>query len=95
MMDIRYFDLALALIALEGAGLIALRLWRGAGPRPAALVANLASGAFLIVTARALALGAGGSWTLAALTCALLAHAFDIAARWERGPKQEGWVDNA
>jgi hypothetical protein len=83
-MDPRFFDLALVLLALEGAGLTAWRLWRGAGPRPVALAANLAAGACLIAAARALALGASGFWVLGALTGALLAHALDLAARWER-----------
>jgi len=42
-LDPRFFDLALALIALEGAALLAWRRMKGEGPEPRALVANLAA----------------------------------------------------
>ncbi len=85
--DPRWLDLALALIALEGAGLLAWRLAVGEGPRPGALVANLAAGAFLLIVARELVTGGGALATIAALTAALVAHGFDLASRWERKPK--------
>ena len=82
--DPRLVDLALALIALEGAALIAWRLANGAGPRPAPLIANLLAGAMLLLVARDLLTGAGALATGAALTAALVAHLADLAARWER-----------
>jgi hypothetical protein len=85
--DPRWLDLALALIALEGAGLLAWRLATGQGPKPAGLIANLAAGAFLLIVARELLTGAGALAALAALTAALVAHGFDLAGRWERKPK--------
>ena len=85
--DPRFLDLALGLIVLEGVGLIAVRIFKGIGPRPVTLVANLAAGAFLILVARDLMTGAGAVWTVAALTAALVAHGVDLAARWERKPK--------
>ena len=83
-LDPRFFDLALALIALEGAALLAWRRMKGEGPEPRALVANLAAGALLLLVARALLTGASALWTVAALTAALVAHGLDLAARWER-----------
>lgn len=68
-------------------GLIAWRRLRGAGPRPLALLATLASGALLLVVARALMTGASPLWTVSALTAALVAHGLDIAVRWERKPQ--------
>jgi len=82
--DPRLVDLALALIALEGVALLAWRLAKGAGPRPVSLIANLLAGAFLLLVARDLLTGAGPLATGAALTAALVAHVFDLAARWER-----------
>jgi hypothetical protein len=84
-----FLDLALALIALEGIALIAWRRLKGEGPRPAALIANLAAGAFLLIVARELWIGAGGIWIAAPLTAALVAHGFDLVARWERKPRPE------
>ena len=81
--DPRLIDLALALIALEGFALVAWRRVRGAGPRPAALIANLLAGAMLLLVARDLLTEAGAFATGAALTAALVAHGFDLAARWE------------
>jgi len=84
-----FIDLALALIVLEGVALIAWRRLRGEGPRPGALIANLAAGAFLLIVARELWIGAGGVWIAAPLTAALLAHGFDLVARWEHKPKPD------
>jgi hypothetical protein len=83
-MDPRFLDLALTVIALEGIVLIAWRRIKGEGPKPGALIANLAAGALLLVAAREGLAGASALWTGAALAGALVAHGFDIAARWER-----------
>jgi hypothetical protein len=84
-----FLDLALALIVLEGVALIAWRRLRGEGPRPGALIANLAAGAFLLIVARELWIGADGVWIAAPLTAALVAHGVDLVARWENKPKPE------
>jgi hypothetical protein len=89
VIDLRFIDLALLLIALEGVALIAWRWLKGAGPRPGALIANLAAGAFLLIVARELWIGAGGLWIAAPLTGALIAHGFDLVARWEHKPKPD------
>ncbi len=65
--DLRFLDLALLLIVIEGVGLIVWRRVKGGGPRPAALIANLAAGAFLLIVARELWMGAGGVWIAAPL----------------------------
>jgi hypothetical protein len=78
-----YIDLALAMIGVEGLALLAWRARTGKGPAPRALIANLTAGACLLLVARALLTGAGALPTLAALTLALAAHIFDLAARWE------------
>jgi hypothetical protein len=82
--EMRWLDFALALIALEAMALLAWRWTTGAGPR--ALIANLAAGGLLLLVARELAAG-GGLAAGAALTAALVAHGFDLAARWEHRPK--------
>jgi hypothetical protein len=86
--DPRLIDLALALIALEGVALLGWRLTKGAGPRPAALIANLLAGALLLFVARELLTGAGALAIGAALAAALVAHGIDLAARWESGPRK-------
>src|SRR6202012_304242 len=86
--DPRFLDLALGLIALEGLGLISWRLATGTGPPSWALGANLAAGAVLLRVARGLSTGAGACAIPAALAAALVAHGLDLAARWERRPKQ-------
>jgi hypothetical protein len=87
--DLRFIDLALLLIAIEGVALIAWRRLKGGGPRPVALIANLAAGAFLLIVARELWIGAGGVWIAAPLAAALVAHGFDLVARWEHKPKPD------
>ena len=82
-----YIDLALGIIGVEGVGLLAWRAKTGGGPAPRALIANLAAGASLLLLARALITDAGAMATLGALTLALSAHLFDLAARWERRPR--------
>jgi len=89
MNPVGILDLALALIAIEGVALLAWRRLKGEGPRPAALIANLAAGAFLLIVARELWSGAGGVWIATPLTAALVAHGFDLVARWEHKPKPE------
>jgi hypothetical protein len=84
------FDVALALIGVEGLTLLAWRARTGKGPAPRALIANLTAGACLLLVARALVTGAGAFATLVPLTLALIAHVFDLAARWESGPRASG-----
>ena len=83
-LDPRFLDLALTVIALEGAFFLLWRRLRGEGPQPRAFVANLAAGALLLVAARSSLLGVSAIWTGAALAGALAAHVVDLKARWER-----------
>lgn len=85
--DPRYIDFALAMIGVEGLALLAWRAWTGRGPAPRALIANLSAGACLLLVARDLLTGASALATLVALTLALAAHVFDLAARWEGVPR--------
>jgi hypothetical protein len=89
VVDPRYIDFALAIIALEGLALLAWRAKSGNGPAPRALIANLAAGACLLFVARALLTGAGAVATLVALILALAAHIFDLVSRWERAPEAD------
>ena len=83
-LDPRFLDLALMFIALEGAFLFAWRKLRGNGPQPKSFMANLAAGALLLIAARSFLLDVSAIWTGAALAGALVAHVFDLKARWEQ-----------
>lgn len=85
-LDPRLVDLALALIALEGLGLLAFRAWTARGPAPIALIANLLAGGFILVALRSTLAGADLVWIGAALAASLLAHVVDLASRWEARP---------
>ena len=85
-MNTVFIDVALAMIGVEGLALLAWRARTGRGPAPRALIANLTAGACLLLVARALLNGAGPLATLVPLTLALVAHVFDLAARWEGAP---------
>jgi hypothetical protein len=85
--DVRWLDLALAMIAFEAMALLAWRWATGRGPKSLALIANLAAGAFLVIVARELVAGGGALVAVAALSAALVAHGLDLAARWESQPK--------
>lgn len=80
----RAIDLVLALLALETAGLLALRRWRGVGPRPGAVLAFAASGAALMLALRAALTGAAWPAIALWLCVAFIAHGLDLALRWPR-----------
>jgi hypothetical protein len=86
-MNAGFIDAVLALIGVEGLGLLIWRAKTGTGPAPRALIANLAAGACLLLVVRALITGAGLIATFVPMTLALVAHGLDLAARWERTPK--------
>lgn len=78
----RIVDLILVLVAVEGAALIVARRITARGPSPTQILANLSAGAALLLATRSAL--AGEAWTLTAawLGAALLAHAWDLMARW-------------
>ncbi|WP_424360943.1 hypothetical protein [Methylocystis parvus] len=78
-----FVDAILALVALEAAGILALRAFRGAGPEPVAFLCNLFAGAFLLLALRH-ALAGGSVYAIAlSLAFALAAHLADLALRWD------------
>lgn len=80
----RAIDWILGLVAVEAALALALRAARR-GPAIVSFMANLLSGAFLLVALRnALAGGSAASISLC-LTAGLIAHLADVYCRWERG----------
>jgi len=81
-------DLILAAMALEAIVLLALR-WRfGGGVAPSGLVANLLSGAGLLLALRLVLSGAALAPIAACLLLALAAHVTDLALRWQRAPQK-------
>jgi hypothetical protein len=86
-----FLDLVLAGVLVEGALLLAYRRWTGRGPAPWAVLANLASGASLMLALR-VTLAAGtlphdaGIVVALCLSIALVAHVADLAGRWDSGP---------
>jgi hypothetical protein len=85
----RLVDVVLALVALEGLALVVLHRATGRGPRPADLLANLLSGAFLLLALRSALVGAWWGWTALCLAAALLAHAADLLPRLRRHPGRD------
>jgi len=82
----RIADLVLAVLALEAAGLVLLRLrGRGGVPLPDVLWFT-ASGAFLVLALRAALTGADWRWIGVALTGAFLTHLMDLRRRWSPPP---------
>ena len=79
----RIVDLLLALIILECAILWAYRRASGRGVPTSALIANLTSGACLLLGLRAALTGAGWEWVALWLAAALIAHLNDLHSRWD------------
>ena len=75
-------DIILALIMVEGVVLLLVRVKRGRGPSPAAIIANLAAGAMLMLALRSVLVAAQWNETALWLLAALLAHLADLALRW-------------
>ncbi|GJD51637.1 hypothetical protein OPKNFCMD_4392 [Methylobacterium crusticola] len=82
----RLIDLVLALVAVEAVLLLAWRRRAGHGPAPASLVANLASGACLMLALRAALTGADWRWLALALVGSLIAHLADLGLRLGAAP---------
>ena len=78
----RIADLILALVVLEGAGLLLLHKLTGLGVPAPQLIPNLAAGATLVLALRSALLGQPWFVTALWLALALLAHGADLIARW-------------
>ena len=77
-------DAILVLVGLEALLLLALRARRGGGPAPASLLANLASGAALMLSLRAALTGAAWPAVAGWLTVSLFAHLAEMTLRFRR-----------
>ena len=78
-------DAIIALVAVEG---IVLAVWRartGGGLTVAGTLANLSSGAALLLALRMAITGGLSASVLALLSVALIAHVADLASRWKAG----------
>ena len=78
----RVVDLILVLVALEALALLGWRLARRRGPSVAMLLANLASGAALMLAVRAALTGAHWIAVAAFLLAALAAHVTEMCLRF-------------
>jgi hypothetical protein len=81
--DVRIVDAIIALVAIEAVVLILWRALTGGGLPVAGALANLSSGAALLLALRMALTGASSISVLALLSVALVAHIADLASRWE------------
>lgn len=78
----RIVDIILALVLLEAAVLLLARARVARGPSPAAIIANLAAGAMLMLALRSSLVAAQWTQTALWLLAALAAHLADVILRW-------------
>jgi hypothetical protein len=78
-------DAIIALVAVEAVVLVLWRAITGGGLPVAETLANLSSGAALLLAIRMAITGALSTSVLALLSVALIAHVADLASRWEAG----------
>lgn len=76
----RVVDLILLIVVLEAVVLSVV--WRRAGRRRFALLANLSAGAFLLLALRGVMMNTSYLLPAAALCAAGCAHVIDLALRW-------------
>jgi hypothetical protein len=77
-----------AIVALVGVEAVVLVLWRartGGGIAVAETLANLSSGAALLLALRVAITGPLSTSVLCLLSVALIAHVADLVSRWEAG----------
>jgi hypothetical protein len=82
LVDGRAIDAILALVAVEAFMLLAWRMQTGRGPAVTGIVANLASGACLLLALRFALSGAAVATIAACLAASLVAHLTDLAERF-------------
>ena len=85
----RAIDGILGLVVLEAAALLAYRAARGRGPPSSSFLANLLSGAFLLIALRDALAGGSALVIGGCLTAALIAHVYDLYGRWDSVPVAE------
>jgi hypothetical protein len=78
----RIVDLILMLVMAEAIGLVVLWTFARRGVPPRALLANLVSGAALMLAVRSALLDAPWTQVAAFLSLSFLAHLADLAGRW-------------
>jgi hypothetical protein len=78
-------DAIIALVAVEGIVLVVWRTLTGGGLAVAETLANLSSGAALLLALRMAITDGLSAAVLALLSVALIAHVADLASRWEAG----------
>jgi hypothetical protein len=78
-------DAIIALVAVEGVLLVLWRALTGGGLTVAETLANLSSGAALLLALRMAITGGLSASVLAMLSVAFIAHVADLASRWEAG----------
>jgi hypothetical protein len=76
-------DAIVVLVVVEGVILVAYRARTGGGLPVAGTLANLSSGAALLLALRVALSDASATAVLALLSVALIAHVADLASRWE------------
>lgn len=86
LLDGRAVDLILALVAIEGCGILAWRALTGSGPPAAILLPNLLAGASLLLALRFALTGASPGAIAICLAAAFAAHGADLAGRWGKSP---------
>jgi hypothetical protein len=74
--------LIIGLTVIEGVALTLLHRFTGRGPQPAALVANLAAGACLLLALRSALRGDSVSAVSGWLAAGFVAHLCDVTLRW-------------
>jgi hypothetical protein len=86
LVDPRFIDVILALVALEAVALLGLRALRGSGPAPLGFMCTLLAGAFLLIALRQALAGAAAPLIAGCLLLSLIAHLADLALRWTTAP---------
>jgi hypothetical protein len=81
--EVSVIDAIVALVAIEALFLIFWRTRTGGGVPIAGMLANLSSGAALLLSLRMALAGAAFDTVLALLSIALVAHLGDLASRWQ------------
>ena len=81
LLDGRAVDLILALVAIEGCGILAWRAITGRGPPAAIILPNLLAGASLLFALRIALTGASPGAIAICLAAAFVAHGADLAGR--------------